>query len=128
MVDTGLPGEVRHGIIEPDPARPGRRPPTVGGRTPPAAAGSPGGPPMAAFAAERNLLFGLLALQNGLIDQGQLVAAFQAWTRDKARTLAEHLDARGELDADQRAAVEAMVRLHLKKHGDDAGRSLAAIP
>ena len=36
-------------------------------------------------AADRHLLFGLLALQNGLIDQGQLVAAFQAWTRDKAR-------------------------------------------
>src|SRR5437762_2316704 len=28
-----------------------------------------------------DLLFGLLALQNGLIEQGQLVAAFQAWTR-----------------------------------------------
>jgi hypothetical protein len=33
-------------------------------------------------AADRHLLFGSLALQNGLIDQGQLVAAFQAWTRD----------------------------------------------
>ena len=42
-------------------------------------------------AADRDLLFGLLALQNGLIDQGQLVAAFQAWTRDKARPLADHL-------------------------------------
>ena len=40
---------------------------------------------MAAIAADRNLLFGLLALQNGLIDQVQLVAAFQAWTLDKAR-------------------------------------------
>ncbi len=30
--------------------------------------------------ADRHLLFGLLRLQNGLIDQGQLVAAFQAWT------------------------------------------------
>ena len=56
---------------------------------------------MAALAAERDLLFGLLALQNGLIDQGQLVAAFQAWTRDKARTLAEHLADRGDLDPDQ---------------------------
>src|SRR5215831_3076881 len=82
---------------------------------------------MAAIAAERNLLFGLLALQNGLIDQGQLVAAFQAWTRDKARALAEHLVARGDLDDDQRAGVEAMVGLHLKKHGD-AAKSLAAIP
>ena len=69
---------------------------------------------MAALAAERDLLFGLLALQNGLIDQGQLVAAFQAWTRDKARALAEHLAARGDLDPDQRAGVEAMVGLHLR--------------
>ena len=83
---------------------------------------------MAAIAADRDLLFGLLALQNGLIDQVQLVAAFQAWTRDKARPLAEHLAARGDLDADQRAGVDAMVALHLKKNGGDAARSLAAIP
>src|SRR5262245_11023872 len=83
---------------------------------------------MAALAAERDLLFGLLALQNGLIDQVQLVAAFQAWTRDKVRPLAEHLAARGDLDPDQRAGVEAMVGLHLKKHGGSAENSLAAIP
>ena len=80
------------------------------------------------MAADRDLLFGLLALQNGLIDQGQLVAAFQAWTRDKARPLADHLVARGDLDADDRAAVEALVALHLKKHGGDAEQSLAAVP
>ena len=62
--------------------------------------------------ANRNLLFGLLALQNGRIDQAQLVAAFQSSTRDKARPLADHLSARGGLDADGRAAVEAMVALH----------------
>ncbi len=79
-------------------------------------------------AASRDLLFGLLALQNGLIDQVQLVAAFQARTRDKEHDLADHLVARGDLDAEQRAGVEAMVALHLKKHGGDTGRSLAAIP
>ena len=42
----------------------------------------------------RDLLFGLLALQNGLIDQGQLVSAFQAWTREKARPMADHLVSR----------------------------------
>ena len=83
---------------------------------------------MSAIAADHHLLFGLLALQNGLIDQVQLVAAFQAWTRDKARPLAEHLAARGDLDPEQRAGVEAMVGLHLKKHGSDAQKSLAAIP
>ncbi len=75
-----------------------------------------------------NLLFGLLALQNGLIDQGKLVAAFQAWTLDKTRPLADHLVARGDLDADDRSAVEALVARHHKKHGDSTEKSLAAIP
>jgi hypothetical protein len=76
----------------------------------------------------QNLLFGLLALQNGLINQGQLVAAFQAWTLHKSSTLADHLVSRGDLDAEQRAGVEAMVALHLKKHGGDVEKSLAAVP
>jgi hypothetical protein len=67
---------------------------------------------MAPVDTNRNLLFGLLALQNGLIDQAKLVAAFQAWTLEKARPLAEHLVARGDLDADDRSAVEALVALH----------------
>jgi hypothetical protein len=35
----------------------------------------------------RDLLFGLLALQNGLIDQEQLIGAFSAWTRARGKTL-----------------------------------------
>src|SRR5262249_44545187 len=58
----------------------------------------------------------------------QLVAAFQAWTLDKARTLADHLVGRGDLDADDRSAVKALVARHVKKHGGDVERSLAAIP
>ncbi len=53
-------------------------------------------------------LFGLLALQTGVIDQGALFAAFAAWTRDKARSLADHLVNLGHLDAPRRAAVEAV--------------------
>ena len=83
---------------------------------------------MAAIAVDRNLLFGLLALQNGLINQVQLVAAFQAWTLDNARALADHLVSRGDLDADDRSAVDALVERHIKKHGGDVERSLAAIP
>jgi eukaryotic-like serine/threonine-protein kinase len=52
-------------------------------------------------AADHHLLFGLLALQNGLIDQGQLMLAFQAWTRNKAKSLADQFVARGDLDAEQ---------------------------
>ena len=60
---------------------------------------------MASAAADRHLLFGLLALQNGLISQGQLVAAFQAWTLDKSRSLADPLVARGDRDADACACL-----------------------
>jgi eukaryotic-like serine/threonine-protein kinase len=81
-----------------------------------------------AAATDRHLLFGLIALQVGLIDQAQLVAAFQAWARDKAGSLADHLADRGGPDAEGRAAVEAMVALHIKVHGGDVAQSLAAIP
>jgi eukaryotic-like serine/threonine-protein kinase len=74
----------------------------------------------------RELLFGLLALQNGLIDRGQLVAAFHAWARVKARPMADHLVAHGDLDGDDRVAVEALVARHLRKHGGPE-QSLAAI-
>jgi serine/threonine-protein kinase len=82
---------------------------------------------MAAIAADRDLLFGLLALQNGLIQQAQLVAAFHAWTTDKARTLADHLVALGHLNPDQRRAIEAIAAIHLDAHGGEVERSLAAI-
>src|SRR5271155_698521 len=78
--------------------------------------------------ADLHLLFGLLALQNGLINQSQLLAAFQAWTLDKSRSLADHLEARGDLDADDRAAVEALATRHIKRHCGDLEKSLAAVP
>ena len=82
---------------------------------------------MAAIAADRNLLFGLIALQNGLIVQDQLLGAFRAWTLDKARALADLLVDRGDLSRPRRELLEALVEEHLKEHGGDAERSLAAI-
>jgi serine/threonine-protein kinase len=82
---------------------------------------------MAKLDANHHLLFGLLALQNGLIDQDQLIAAFRAWTRDKDRPLAEHLVALGHVNAAGRAAIEALASLHVEKHGG-AEKSLAALP
>ncbi len=80
------------------------------------------------FDPSRDLLFGMLALQGGLIDETQLVRAFQSWTKDRDCPLGEHLLARGDLNAEQFAAVEAMLALHLKKHADETQQSLAAIP
>src|SRR5262249_39412192 len=78
-------------------------------------------------AADRPLLFGLLALQNGLINQGQLLAAFQVWTLDKAKSLADHLEARGDLTGAKRALLEALAEVHLEAHGGDVEQSLAAV-
>jgi tetratricopeptide (TPR) repeat protein/tRNA A-37 threonylcarbamoyl transferase component Bud32 len=80
-----------------------------------------------AVAADRHLLFGLLALQNAIITQNQLLAAFQAWTLEKSRSLADHLEACGALDAAKRALLEALTLVHLQAHGGDAQKSLAAI-
>ncbi len=77
---------------------------------------------------ERDLLFGLLALQTGLIEQDQLVTAFRAWTRDKSRPIADILVARGDLDAAQCAGIDGMVALHVKMHGGDVEKSLAVVP
>jgi eukaryotic-like serine/threonine-protein kinase len=80
------------------------------------------------MAADHHLLFGLLALQTGLIQQAQLVAAFHAWTCDKSRTLADHLIALGHMDAARRSAIEALAGLHLEAQGGDVEKSLALVP
>jgi hypothetical protein len=69
---------------------------------------------MAAVAADRELLFGLLALQNGLINQAQLLAAFQAWTLERSKGLADHLVSLGHLAPARRPVVEAIAALHLE--------------
>jgi serine/threonine-protein kinase len=74
----------------------------------------------------RDLLFGLIALQVGLVDQAQLVAAFEAWTHDKSAPLADHLVALGHLDASRRDAIDALVASHIEAHGD-AERSIASL-
>ncbi len=76
--------------------------------------------------AARELLFGLVALQNGLVDQAGLVAAFQAWTLDKSRSLADHMIGLRRLDEERKTVIDAMVALHQKLHGD-ARKGLASL-
>ncbi len=77
--------------------------------------------------ADRNLLFGLVALQNGMIDQSALLAAFHAWTRDKSRSIAEILLGQRAIDADDRTLLDGLVAKHIKRHGDDLEKSLAVV-
>jgi hypothetical protein len=82
---------------------------------------------MTAADPDRNLPFGLLAIQNGLKDRVQLVSAFQAWARSKRGAIADHLVERGNLGALQRRLLEGLVAQHRKNHGRSAEKSLAAI-
>ena len=71
---------------------------------------------------------GSLALQTGPINQAALVAAFYAWTQNKARPLADHLVALGHQDAAHRPPLEGLAVAHLACYRGDTEKSLAAIP
>jgi Flp pilus assembly protein TadD len=77
-------------------------------------------------ARDRNLLFGVLALQMNFVSRDALVEAMHAWAMDQAKPLSEILQERGALRPDVRSVLDALVDKHLDQHGGDAERSLAA--
>jgi serine/threonine protein kinase len=78
-------------------------------------------------AADRNLLFGILAVQMDFITRDQLVAAMHAWILDKQKPLAALLVDQKALTPDTRALLDALVEKHLALHDNDAQKSLAAV-
>jgi tetratricopeptide (TPR) repeat protein/serine/threonine protein kinase len=77
--------------------------------------------------ADRNLLFGILALQMDFITRDALIAAMAAWVMEKHRPIGEILVDRGDLDPVDRAALDPMIARHLARHGGDPALSLAAL-
>jgi serine/threonine-protein kinase len=74
---------------------------------------------------DRNLLFGVLALQLDIIDRDGFVTACAAWATRKQQPLADVLLSLGLLTADDRREVERLMERRLKKHGGDVQASLA---
>src|SRR6516225_1720220 len=58
--------------------------------------------------ADRNLLFGILALQMDFIDRDQLIAAMHAWVLDKQTSLGEILLRQGALRGDTFPLLDAL--------------------
>ena len=79
------------------------------------------------MAADRDLLFGMVALRTGLVNRSRLMAAFRDWPRSEHESLAEYLVATGSLGTEDCDAIEAVVARQIARHGD-AGRGLDAIP
>jgi serine/threonine-protein kinase len=71
-------------------------------------------------AADRNLLFGVLALQADLLDAARFAEACSAWAARKDTPLADLLVERRWLTDEQRAAVEVLLATNLHRHGGDA--------
>jgi PAS domain S-box-containing protein len=77
--------------------------------------------------ADRNLLFGVLALQADVLDADQFIKACMLWTARKQTPLADLLIELGWLTPTDRADVERLVERKLKKHGGDPRPGLAAV-
>lgn len=76
---------------------------------------------------DRELLFGILALQNNFITRDALVSAFSIWVADKKRPFDQILGEQGKLSADLQALLHELVKQHLTIHDNDPQKSLAAI-
>jgi hypothetical protein len=76
---------------------------------------------------DRNLLFGVLALQADFLDAQQFAEARTAWTARKGTPLADLLVERGWLTPEGRALVDQLHTRKLKRHEGDARTGLVAV-
>jgi tetratricopeptide (TPR) repeat protein/tRNA A-37 threonylcarbamoyl transferase component Bud32 len=76
--------------------------------------------------ADRNLLFGVLALQADIVDADRFAETCSAWAARKTMPLADLLHERGWITAEERDHVEFLLERKLRKHGGNAQASLAA--
>ena len=81
---------------------------------------------MALISSESNMLLGILAVQMDFIDRDALFAAMNAWVLEKQKSLGQILEEQGRLSCIERGLLEALVAYHLKRHGGEAEKSLAA--
>jgi hypothetical protein len=77
--------------------------------------------------ADRQLLFGILALQLDFISRDALIAAVRAWVLDKGKALGRILQDQGQLPSDRLVLLNALVAAHLKAHHNDPRQSLEAV-
>jgi serine/threonine protein kinase/Tfp pilus assembly protein PilF len=75
---------------------------------------------------ERNLLFGVIAFQNGAVDADRLAEAYAEWVTEPTQALADLFVDRGCMTDEQRSELEKVVAEELAAHGGDAQVTLAA--
>src|SRR5262249_54300087 len=83
---------------------------------------------MPSHAADLNLLFGIMAVQNDFVSRDALIEAMNTWVLDKAKSLGDILVERGVLSPERHALLTALVAEQIKAHRNDPQESLASIP
>jgi eukaryotic-like serine/threonine-protein kinase len=82
---------------------------------------------MSSAHSDRNLLFGILAMQMNFVFREDLIAVTSKWIQDKTQAFDELLVAGRLLTDDERKLLSAVVEKHLQKHENDPAQSLAAV-
>jgi eukaryotic-like serine/threonine-protein kinase len=75
---------------------------------------------------ERNLLFGVVAFQNGTVDADRLAETCAAWIEEPSQTLADLFVDRGLMTDEQKTELEKVVARELEAHEGDPQATLAA--
>ena len=75
---------------------------------------------------DRQLLFGVLCVQCGLITSEQLVEAAGGWTVDRSRGLAQRLEDAALLSPEDRCRIEGVVDISVRAHDGDTSRTLSS--
>jgi len=78
------------------------------------------------MSSDQNLLFGVLALQAGLLDAQQFASGCSLWCANKEQSLAQIFIDQGWLTAEERDHIAYLLERNLRKHQGDPHATLAS--
>ena len=82
---------------------------------------------MSADSADRNLLFGVLAVQLDFVSRDDLIAATSRWVTNKAQPLSRVFVEQGVLSSEESQLLDGVVEKHLQRNNDDPKQSLQSV-
>ena len=82
---------------------------------------------MSSDSADRNLLFGVLAVQLDFVSRDDLIVATSRWMLDKKQPLSKVFVEQGILNLEEANLVEDVVEKHLKRNNNDPKQSLHSV-
>jgi eukaryotic-like serine/threonine-protein kinase len=97
-----------------------------GSMSEPAACPERSGDAMAMLPLDRDLQFGLVAVEMNFIDRAELIETLHEWREDTTRTLSQVLVARNSLTSEEGTLVDALVMQKLRQEADSADGSVMA--